>query len=106
MNNPSACLRIRTSLTSAGKRNSCGSRTAWLAPFRNIDALFATALDTDLTAAFDVRDLPFPGRARFISRPSERTLFSICLAADSKIYFTWRLGNGGTAGHRKVELNT
>jgi hypothetical protein len=71
MNNPSACLRIRTSLTSAGKRNSCGSRTAWLAPFRNIDARLAAALDIDLAAAFDVTDLLFPVRARFITYPPD-----------------------------------
>jgi hypothetical protein len=66
MNNPSPCLRIRTSLTSAGKRNSCGSRTAWLAPLRNMDARLATALDIDLAAAFDVSNFLFPIRARFI----------------------------------------
>src|SRR5258708_3890069 len=65
MNNPSPCLRIRTSLTSVGKRNSCGSRTAWLAPFRNMDARLATAPDIVLGAAFDVTDLVFPVRARF-----------------------------------------
>jgi hypothetical protein len=71
MNNPSPCLRIRTSFTSVGKRNSCGRRTAWLAPFRNMDALLATALDMVLAAAFDVTDLPFfPVRARFIMYPS------------------------------------
>jgi hypothetical protein len=64
MNNPSPCLRIRTSLTSAGKRNSCGSRTAWLAPLRNMDARLATALDIDLAAV--VTALPFPVSARFI----------------------------------------
>ena len=70
INNPSPCFRIRTSLTSAGKRNSCGSRTAWLAPLRNMDAPLATALDIDLAAAFDVAaafevaDLLFPVRAR------------------------------------------
>src|ERR1700722_940397 len=51
MNNPSPCFRIRTSLTSAGKRNSCGSRTAWFAPLRNMDARLATELDVDLASA-------------------------------------------------------
>jgi len=87
MNNPSPCLRIRTSLTSAGKRNSCGSRTAWLAPFRNIDALLATAVDMDLAVAFDVTDLFLPVRARFIMYPSVQSSLAyashmprICLA--------------------------
>src|SRR5882724_4679613 len=80
MNNPSPCLRIRTSLTSAGKRNSCGSRTAWLAPLRNIDARLATALDMDLAADFGITDLPFPLRTRFITYPSGGNPSSICVA--------------------------
>jgi hypothetical protein len=71
MNNPSPCLRIRTSLTSAGKRNSWGSRTAWLAPLRNMDPRLETAPDVDLAAAFDVTNLLFPVRARFITYPSD-----------------------------------
>ena len=65
MTNPSPCLRIRTSFTSVGKRISCGSRTAWLAPLRNMDARRATPLDTDLAADFDVTDLAFAVRTRF-----------------------------------------
>ena len=41
-----------------------------LAPFRNIDSLLATAVDMDLAVAFDVTDLFFPVRARFIMYPS------------------------------------
>jgi hypothetical protein len=48
INSPSPCLRIRTSLTSAGKHNSYGSHTARLAPFRNIEARLETAPDMDL----------------------------------------------------------
>jgi hypothetical protein len=81
MSNPSPCLRILTSLTSVGKRNSCGSRTAWLAPFRNMDARRATAADICLAAVFDVTDLFFPVRVRFIWVP-QIGLFrlSICFA--------------------------
>lgn len=82
MTNPSPCLRIRTSFTSVGKRISCGSRTAWLAPFRNIDARRATPLDMDLAADLDAADLTFPVRTRFIDCPlnSVRCAASICLA--------------------------
>jgi hypothetical protein len=74
MTNPSPCLRIRTSFTSVGKRISCGSRTAWLAPFRNMDARRATPLEVDLAADFDVADfdvtdLTFEVRTRFIDYP-------------------------------------
>src|SRR5258707_2501724 len=71
MSNPSPCLRILTSLTSAGKRNSCGSRTAWLAPLRNMDARLATALDINLAAAVDVPDLFLAVRGRFIRVPQK-----------------------------------
>jgi len=73
MTNPSPCLRIRTSFTSVGKRISCGSRTAWLAPFRNIDARRATPLDMDLAADLDAADLTFPVRTRFIDCPLIRS---------------------------------
>jgi hypothetical protein len=66
MTNPSPCLRFRTSFTSVGKRISCGSRTAWLAPLRNMDARRATPLGRDLAADFDVADLTIPVRTRFI----------------------------------------
>src|SRR5258708_35285120 len=67
MNSPSPCFRIRTSLTSTGKRNSCGIRTAWLAPLRNMDARLATAPDIGLADAFDVTNLRFPLLPRFIA---------------------------------------
>jgi hypothetical protein len=47
-----------------------------LAPFRNIDARLATALDIDLAAAFDVTDLFFPVRVRFIMYPTVQSLLA------------------------------
>jgi len=45
-----------------------------------MDALLETALDIELAADFDVTDLLFPVRARFISYSQTNTLSSICLA--------------------------
>src|SRR5579883_3337107 len=54
----SPCLRMRTSFTCSGKRKSCGSRTAWLAPLRNMEARLKTDVDIDLADAGPVAVLP------------------------------------------------
>ena len=60
MNNPPPCLRIQTSLMSAGKCNSRGSRTDCAAPLRTMDARSSTLRDLVPATPFKVTALIFP----------------------------------------------
>jgi hypothetical protein len=59
-----------------------------------MDARLATALDMDLAAAFDVTNLLFPVRARFITYPSDgnlRLAYALHMARSTCIHM-WKTG--------------